>query len=99
MTESFIKDFNSPTEAAPVTLRFVRVKFTDRESPKEYTYRIEPDASVYPGQYAITRRNMSRVTITVIDCEPVPGLDLSKYDFVDPVSDETDLLGSYTQYE
>lgn len=69
-------------------LRFVRVKFNDRTNSREYTYRVEPDAVVRPGQYAITRRNLSQVTISAIDVEPVPGLVLEKYDFVDPVEDD-----------
>ena len=72
-------------EASETKLRFVKVKFTDREGSKEYTYRVEPDANVRIGQYAITRRNLSKVTITAIDAPPVPNLDISKYDFVDPV--------------
>ena len=71
--------------AANVKPRFVRVKFSDREKSKVYTYRIEPDADVLVGQYAVTRRNMSKVSIVEIDTPPVPFLDLSKYDFVDPV--------------
>lgn len=85
MTNFLIKDFNAPLEAPPTKLRFVQVKFGDRANSKIYTYRVEPDASVRPGQYGVTRRNMSKVTIIAIDTEPVPNLDISKYDFVDPV--------------
>lgn len=74
-----------PVQPDPKKLRFVQVKFGDRMNSKVYTYRIEPDASVRPGQYGITRKNMSKVTIIAIDTEPVPNLDISKYDFVDPV--------------
>ena len=89
-------DYSSPDPSfkedmvAPATSpRFVQVKFSDRENSKVYTYRVEPDASVSVGQYAITRRNMSKVTIVAIDTPPVLNLDLSKYDFVDPVAVET----------
>lgn len=68
--------------------RFARVKFSGRNS-KEYIYRVEPSADLRPGQYAVTRKNSSLVTITAVDTEPVPGLDLSKYDWVYPVPDET----------
>lgn len=76
-------------EEAP-SPRFVRVKFTDRANSKEYTYRVELDAQISPGQYAITRKNLSKVLVIAIDCEPVPNLDLSRYDFVDPVPEEKD---------
>lgn len=80
-----------------VPLRFIRVIFSGRDgprsnpakAPKEYTYRAEPSADLRPGQYAVTRRNSSLVTITAIDIDPVPGLALEKYDWVDPVPDET----------
>lgn len=74
--------------AASVQPRFVQVKFSDRENSKVYTYRVEPDATVSVGQFAITRRNMSKVTIVAVDTAAVPNLDLSKYDFVDPIAVE-----------
>jgi hypothetical protein len=80
----------APRLADETITRFVRVKFSDRENSKIYIYRVEPDADVSVGQYAITRRNMSKVTIVEIDAPPVQGLDLSKYDFVDPVTVETE---------
>jgi hypothetical protein len=83
-----IIDDAAPQEAPEAPPRFVRVKFSDRENSKVYTYRVDPDASASIGQYAITRRNMSKVTIIEIDAPPVPNLDLSKYDFVDPVAVE-----------
>jgi hypothetical protein len=76
--------------AAKEPPRFVQIKFSDRENSKVYTYRVEPDASVRVGQYTITRRNMSKVTIVAIDTAPVPNLALDKYDFVDPVALEGD---------
>jgi hypothetical protein len=85
MTESFLKDPGTEKEATIVDLSFVQVKFTDRENSKAYTYRVEPDADVSVGQHAITRRNLSKVTIVAVDADPVPNLPLDKYDFVDPV--------------
>lgn len=79
----------SGAEVEPAKVRFVRVKFpSPNPKAKEYTYRVELDADVRPGQYAITRRNLSQVTITAVDVAPVPNLDLSRYDFVDPVPQE-----------
>jgi hypothetical protein len=80
--------FKEDIVAAP-KLRFVQVKFSDRQNSKVYTYRVDPDVEVLVGQYAVTRRNMSKVIVVAIDTAPVPNLDLSKYDFVDPVSVET----------
>lgn len=80
-------DQNEPVKETK--LRFVQVKFSDRKNLKVYTYRVDPDATVSVGQYAITRRNMSKVTIVAIDTAPVPNLALDKYDFVDPVAVET----------
>jgi hypothetical protein len=74
--------------AESVKPRFVQVKFSDRENSKVYTYRVEPEVECRVGQFAITRRNMSKVTIIAVDTAPVPNLDLSKYDFIDPVSME-----------
>lgn len=88
MTESFIKDFNTRSEAPAVQLRFVRVKFPS--GSREYTYRVDPEASVSVGQYGITRKNMSKVLIIAIDVPPVPNLDVSKYDFIDPIARDDD---------
>jgi len=75
-------------DEAKIPKRFVQVKFSDRENSKVYTYRVEPEVECLIGQFAITRRNMSKVTIIAVDTAPVPNLDLSKYDFVDPVVGE-----------
>lgn len=90
MKSNFDMSAAPPAAGPEVGPRFVRVKFSDRENSKIYTYRIDPDTTVSVGQYAITRRNMSKVTIVEIDAPPVPNLDLSKYDFVDPVAVETE---------
>jgi hypothetical protein len=79
-----------PEPTQPTLVCFVQVKFTDRENSKVYTYRVEPDVEVFVGQYAITRRNMSKVTIIAIDTDPVPNLPLDKYDFVEPVPVDTE---------
>jgi hypothetical protein len=63
--------------------RFVRVKFS--YGGREYTYRADPDAVFKLGGYATPRKRSGLVTITAIDCEPVPNLALDKYDWVDPV--------------